>query len=75
MFDPELIKLIVGAVLLAVTSIGIWIKGGSSMRDKITRKRTEQNAKSSVEAKERLIDITNADDNEYLASVRDSERG
>lgn len=75
MFDSDLIKAGIVAILFVSGMIATWLKTGASVREKITRKRSEQNAKSSVQAKERLIDITSADDDEFLDRVRDSERG
>ena len=74
MIDPEFIKAFAGAALFVLSLIIAWVKSGASVQEKITRKRSEENAKASITAKEKLIEVVAADDDEYIRKLRASER-
>ena len=71
--DP-FIGLISMFILSTLAILGAYFKGNKSGKSKVLMEMEKENANSANEAKERLVDITGADDVEYIKQLRDSQR-
>ena len=64
---------IMGFFALLISGAAVYFAGNKSGKSKVLIEMEKENAKSATEAKDRLVDITGADDVEFIKQLRDSQ--